>query len=333
MAISIIKSLGPGEIMAWGDDSLRQFSDLPPGADFEMLATGGASQSLAIKQSGSLALWGGSSNPSSAIPDIPPGALLGPFVAAHVGLSHFVAIGKDGTLTSWGNYLNTSTPPVTGVHAKAVGAGANHDIAILPDGTLKTWGAITTYPAGTFQKVDARSGYCLALRDDGRLYGWGPNLAASSTAWTPDAGFLYIDGPFIDIAAGVVQKLTGQPAIPHVLALRPNGSVLGIGADTFGESTGEPVGVVFTRIAAGMNHSIGLTADGALYHWGNPKAANFHTGGAKPPSGSPGPAAPGPMLSAGPFISITAGSNHVCAVLASHIAVEAGPNADRVTIR
>lgn len=330
MAISVIQKLGPGEIVVWGDDALGQFSDSPPGADFETLATGGPSQSLAIKQSGSLKLWGRSNDPLSAIPDIPAGALLGPFVDAYVGLSHFVAIGKDGKLTSWGNYLNKSTPLVTGVLANAVGAGANHDIAILPDGTLKTWGAITTYPAGTFQKVAARSGYCLALRDDRRLYAWGANLAGSSTAWKLDGAFLYIDGPFIDMAAGVVQKLTGQPAIPHVLALRPNGSVLGLGADTFGESTGAPVGVVFTRIAAGLNHSIGLTADGALYRWGNPKASASHTGGAKGPPGSSGPAAPGPMLSAGPFISITAGSNHVCAVLASHIALETGPNADRV---
>jgi alpha-tubulin suppressor-like RCC1 family protein len=327
-----MKKLGPGEIIVWGDDSLGQFSASPPGADFETLATGGAGQSLAIKQSGSLKLWGGSTSSATLIDPIPPGALLGPFVDASVGLSHFVAIGKDGKLTTRGNYLNKSAPQLTGVLAQAVGAGANHDIAILLDGTLKTWGGITTYPAGTFQKVAARSGYCLALRDDGRLYAWGANVAASSTAWKLDGAFLYIDGPFIDIAAGVVQKLTGQPAIPHVLALRPNGSVLGLGADTFGESTGAPIGVVFARIAAGLNHSIGLTADGALYHWGNPKAANSHIGSAKGPPGASAPAAPGPMLSPGPFISITAGSNHVCAVLASHITVEAGPDADRVSI-
>lgn len=120
------------------------------------------------------------------------------------------------------DYLDNSKANLpNNLRAIAGAAGAVGDLVIGMDDTLKKFGAIAYPPLGTFTKVRARSNYAIALSTKGRLFGWGSDLFKNLTDWTSDgAGHFYIDGPFTDLAAGVVQKDPGSPAWPHVVPTR-----------------------------------------------------------------------------------------------------------------
>lgn len=285
-----------GQIIAWGEDVYRQVTDAPTGTDFTDVAPGGALQSLAIRKDGSLELWGGVGAPSPVIrPLLPP--LVGDFVDASISVTHFVAIRRDHTLVPHGDFVGkipVASPP--GLQVRAAAGNASSDVAIAMDRSLTQWGAIGPSPAGKFTKVSARGDYAIALRNDGRLFGWGSGLFATLSGWTADgAGHFYIDGPFIDLAAGILQK-TAIPNIPHFLALKADGTVQGWGANTFGE-TNAPPGVFFSAIAAGTAYSLGLDSSGYIHHWGDPGAS----------SATP----------KGRFIAISAAGRHAAAVRVS----------------
>jgi hypothetical protein len=92
-------------------------------------------------------------------------------------------------------------------------------------------------------------------------------------------------------------------AVPHLLALRPDGSVIGWGRDTSREVSKHPTfpAVKLTEIAAGIGFSVGLDTANELHYWGAPWAWGV---------AAKGPALPPP----GPFESIGAGTMHFAAV-------------------
>lgn len=324
---------GVGHLVAWGDNSQGQVKSAPTGRDFKAVVPGGSTQSVAIDSDGALVLWGGEHSP---LPVIPPATALSGFglseyVDASAGLTHLLAIRADGSIAHWGKYLSGSLVNAPkDLRASGVASGASHDVVLLLDGTLKvlldatvkSWPAgFGAAPAGTFSKVRARGDYAIALRDDGRLIGWGGSLFGGLKDWQSDgAGHYYIDGPFVDIAAGIVQK---QPppatSIPHVLALDVNGKVKGWGANGFHEADGAPGDVVFKTISAGLNFSLGIGVDGQLHHWGN----GWGGTGLGLHSTFDGV----DKLPAGRFSSVSAGSMHAAAVRDSRTLIEAGPDA------
>jgi hypothetical protein len=218
-----------GQVVVWGDDSHHQVRDTPPGK-FKALAPGGAGQSLAIDEDGALVLWGGV-GASGDVPELPSdsgsgvspvhGLIRGGFVNAALGRTHLIAVRQDGSIFQWGDYLGTAMGNLpNNLLAIAAAAGAAADVVIGIDDTLTKLGTMADPPSGTFTKVRARSNYAIALSRTGRLFGWGGDLFKNLTGWTSDgAGHFYVDGPFTDIAAGIVQKDPGSPAWPHVLAL------------------------------------------------------------------------------------------------------------------
>jgi alpha-tubulin suppressor-like RCC1 family protein len=326
MAIDIIGPFaGVGPVVAWGDDSYGQVSGAPQG-NFRAVVPGGGPQSLAIDADGTLVLWGGVKSPNSVVPPVSVLSGLGAseYVAASLAVSHFLAIRTDGSIAHWGHYLAAGVVTVPrDLRAFGVASGANHDVVLLLDGTLMSFPAsFPSAPAGRFSKVRATGDYAIALRDDGRLVGWGNSLFSTLTDWKPDgAGHYYIDGPFVDIAAGHVQKPPQTPMIPHVLALRENGTVKGWGANSFNECDGAPAGVVFKTISAGRNFSLGIGDDGRLHHWGNAWAG---TGlGVGTPFGVN-------KTPTGRFMSVSAGGTHAAAVRDTGMLIEAGPDADFV---
>jgi alpha-tubulin suppressor-like RCC1 family protein len=110
----------------------------------------------------------------------------------------------------------------------------------------------------------------------------------------------------VDVAAGNVYKPEG---VPHILALRRNGSVSGWGRNTLGQALGAPTGVNFKAIAAGVDFSIGLDEHGLIHHWGDPGPQIGLTSAGSPICElSPVPE--------GRFRAIGAGSHHAAAVQA-----------------
>ncbi len=227
-----------------------------------------------------------------------------------------------------------------GMRFIAVTVGGGHGVAIVEDeGTLLQWGfGEGTEPKPKhgkslnskyikFVAVRARNDYSIALDESGNLYGWGgkylfradPGGATAhpltGTGWkfvSTDApptegtvpadlvpnGYWVHKGPFTAIAAGGTPRTPN--ALPHVLALKPNGRVVGWPATS--SAVIAPAGIKLSAIAAGLGFSIGLDREGMLHHWGEP--------GAKAADGK------GVLenVPVGPFVSIGAGTRHASAV-------------------
>lgn len=239
--------------------------------------------------------------PLNAVPALPAKYAGMRFIAVTVGGSHGLAIVEDeGTLLQWGAGEGTEPKPRHGKSPKYI----------------------------KFVEVRARNDYSIALDELGDLYGWGgqslfrPDVISAGphplagTGWqfvstdAPPAkgtvpatlvpnGYWFHKGPFTAIAAGGTPKTT-PPSLPHVLALEPNGSVVGWLATS--PAVIAPTGIQFSAIAAGQGFSIGLDREGMLHHWGQPGAIAANGKGVLE------------NVPVGPFVSIGAGTRHASAV-------------------
>lgn len=263
------------ELRAWGGDGSGQVTGQPEG-NFRGLAPGGASQGLAIRADGTLALWGGGGDPV-AIPTVPADLARGRFRSGVVARTHAVVIRADQTLAAWG-----ALPPifpsfghldVPAGRFLEVAGGNRHSIGLAIDGRLHAWGANdvhqTDVPEGEFEAVAARVLYNIALRKDGSLVGWGlspvPPFPASDGiffGWAQNAGnpvHYFFEGDFTAIAAGN----------NHALAIRRHdGRVVGWGHN--GGGALDAPDRAFEQIAAGSGFSVGIDTDGILWGWGMP---------------------------------------------------------------
>ena len=139
-------------------------------------------------------------------------------------------------------------------------------------------GTTVTVPvpgAGSFIQIAAGYYHSIALDADGNLWAWGWNFYGQVGNGAPNGN---VTAP--------VQITTGTPYIAigagsdHSLALDADGNLWTWGSDNSGKlGNGAPTGDVtapaqtttgttYTAIAAGVNHSIGLDADGNLWTWG-----------------------------------------------------------------
>jgi hypothetical protein len=136
----------------------------------------------------------------------------------------------------------------------------------MAGGTVVGWGNNPGIPSGLSNVVAIAAGmfHCLALQADGTVVGWGNNNYGQATGVTNGAaGVVTIAG----------QPLTGVVAIAagnfHSLALMTDGTVVGWGDDTWGE-TSIPAGLTdVVAIAGGDGHSLALKTDGTVVGWGD----------------------------------------------------------------
>ena len=296
----------PGEIAAWGDSASVEIKNVPPGDKFRMIAPGGHSQSLAIRVDGTLLLWGKGSVPDltgNLLNDSFTDAALTPNLIIAIRTDNR-EIEIHGDFLQPGG-VTAAMVPATLKKMKVMGvaAGGPHVVVIgFTDHLLYQFGpAPAPCPGGKFLQVRARHGYTIGLDDSGNLYGWGayfgfpapspgthelgpfPNFwesnpyvgdtvgwetrpAYSEPSWQRDsAGHWFVPGPFVDLAAGV--RELGQTGLPHILALRPDGRVVGWGGNAFKQAEAPP-GLKFLAIAAGKGFSVGIAKNSELHHWG-----------------------------------------------------------------
>lgn len=222
-----------------------------------------------------------------------------------------------GTVVAWGsNTLGQTNVPPDLTNVVAIAAGSVHSVALKSDGTVRAWGGghrgETNVPSGLSNVVAVAAagfygnnyGYCLALKDDGTVTGWGavtlpPGLsnmvavAAGAYWWmmlgsdgTVTANYPFLINGLLPLGS---EPLSNVVAVAsggrHLLALTRSGTIVGWGANNYGQATGVPSGnLVYTNgvvtlngsvvsnvvaIAAGSMHSVALKNDGTVVVWGN----------------------------------------------------------------
>ncbi len=259
-----VRTAFPGSLALWGANNFGQATN-PPGLISNVVAiAAGQSNSLAIREDGTVVQWG------CHWADVP--ANLTNAVAVAAGYWHNLALRADGTVAAWGypRAAGTHVPPgLSGV--KAIAAGWNHSLALLTNGTIVAWGTdaanlgwhLTTTPAGLTNVTAVAAGalHSLALRSDGRVVAWGYSPSGQTNI---PAGLSNV----VAIAAG------GQ----HSLALKADGTVVAWGDNESGQCN-VPAGLSnVVAVAAGWQHSVALKNDGTMVAWGDDSAGQIEAG-------------------------------------------------------
>lgn len=322
-----IVAIADGRMAAWGDNSKGQLGDGSTtdraGAVYVNFIGGvvgtaaGELHSIALRSDGSVWTWGDNTYgqlgfvpatvPKSSLP-MRLTALDGKdVIAVAAGLSHSLALLRDGTVYSWGRnsyrqlgtgasypitYVSQPTliPGLTGV--TAIAGGAAHCVACTQDGSVYTWGynfngelglgnttnvIPPTKVPGIFWAVSVTAGHnhTCVVTEDGVVWSFGYNLSGqvgdntlvSRTSKTLTAN-LRLTGAF--------QVSAGQD---HNLGLQDTGVVWSWGANSNGQlSFADHLDGAFPRvipglegivsIAAGGNFSLALGSEGTVYSWG-----------------------------------------------------------------
>ncbi|MFY2562684.1 MopE-related protein [Corallococcus terminator] len=203
--------------------------------------------------------------------------------------------------------LSTKQQKLSSVRVpRKVAAGAFHSLFLEKDGAVWAWGQNNSGQLGTggttslpqptrvyglpaIKTIAAGAYHSLALGVDGRVWAWGQN--ASGQAGLGSTG-------------GAVLSPTQVPGLSNIQAIAANGSFslalsldgqlfawgqntsgqLGTGAT--GASVSSPVQVTrlptIRAIAAGVNHTLALDADGQVWAWGFNNAGQVGTGSTSP---------------------------------------------------
>ncbi len=205
--------------------------------------------------------------------------------------------GQLGT-TNMGVYVANPTPIRVGTDLYSqVAAGPLHCLGLRADGSLWAWGGNyngqlgTTTNSGTnasnptptrigsalYSQVAAGGAHTLALRADGTLWAWGDNsfgqLGINNRQVTNPTPTQLGTDLYKQVAAGD----------GHSLGLRATGSLYAWGSNYSGQlgnttnvgiyinnPTPRQVGTdLYTQVAVGGTHSLGLRANGSLWTWGS----------------------------------------------------------------
>jgi len=320
-----------GELYAWGDNGSGQLgnggdvgssSALHVGTDeIGWVATEpGGEFTVARRSNGTIWAWGDNNkgqlgNNTLTAHSAP--AMIGEatnWVAQTAGWSHAVALQADGSLWTWGNNskgqlgngttanLKIPTRITTANDWAAVSAGDFHTLALKTDGTLWAWGdnakgqlgdnsttgrlaptQIITGNPGNFDKrwvaISAGGSHSLALHADGTLWAWGNNGSGQ----------------------------LGDSNLPLTNVNKPH-QVADLTPPVIGWNSS------WVAIAAGLNHSLALQADGTLWAWGNNFSGQLGNGDTTLPH-PPARSAPVMVLNPSgiPYVSITAGDSYSAA--------------------
>jgi alpha-tubulin suppressor-like RCC1 family protein len=197
----------------------------------------------------------------------------GEWISVSSGSNHTVAVRADGTLWAWGsgflgNGVHTEWQDLpiqigTDTNWQSVYAGYNHTHGIRADGTLWSWGESSLEPEQVGEDGDWESvGNDFALKENGTLWTLNPLAQFGTDTWT-------------DISNG------GE----HIVGIKTDGSLWAWGDATYGRlgvgslAPGEPnyypdplrVGAAtddWLDVSAGLEHTLGIRADGTLWSWG-----------------------------------------------------------------
>jgi alpha-tubulin suppressor-like RCC1 family protein len=282
-------------------DSINRSSPVQISAgDSWSAISAGSQHSSGIDTYGKLFYWGTT---------VPTQNIIWSWTSISVGGSHTVGIRNDGKLFTWGSNtggqlgdgttLSRSSPNQVGNSSwSAISAGGGFTLAIKPDGTLWTWGSNgagqlglrdgvfrssptqVTIPSITWSKVSGGGIHALAIDTSGLLYAWG--LGSSGELGQGNAASYSSPTPI-----GLSNWSVVSAGQSFSLAIDSTGRLFGFGAGQFGRlglyntagivgdptvNRSSPVQIgtgLWSAVAAGMTHAVGVRSDGTLYAWGN----------------------------------------------------------------
>lgn len=226
------------------------------------------SQTLAIKNDGTLWCWGANNYGQVGI-----GSTVSQFTPVQIGtqntwaevavsdLSSF-AIQQDGSLWAWGY----------------------NGYGMLGNGTTTQRNSPVHIGTASYKKVTANSFATLAIRTDGTLWAWGNNdwpLFGNGTSNTSSSVPLQV-GTGNDWKQVVL-------GIYHVAAIKNDGTLWGWGSNIYGiTGNGTPtptlipvqtaVGTSWKDVACGNDSTLAIKTDGTLWAWGTNQLGMFGNG-------------------------------------------------------
>jgi alpha-tubulin suppressor-like RCC1 family protein len=207
------------------------------------------------------------------------------WTAQAAGWNHTVALKADGTIWAWGDnssgqlgdntavsrptpaQIGTTQPASATNDWTAVAAGDFHTLALKADGTLWAWGDNTSGQLGDGTTISrsvpvqiddgigghwiaiaAGGSHSMALQSDGTLWTWGDNSSGQ-------------------LGDPTVVGVGGSPAFSSA----PR-QIVNMSPPTTGYNSN------WIAIAAGLDHSLALQADGTLWAWGGNFSGQLGTG-------------------------------------------------------
>jgi len=236
---------------------------IPLGALRAEDVTSGAYHGCMVRNDGSVACWGddrlgqcGQREPTAFQLSPAPVTLPGATMAVAGGVEHSCALGADGMVRCWG-------------HNQAGQCGVAMREFVTP-------GAAVAGPMGTVNNLAVGGLHGCAWRSGGSMYCWGSN----------NRGQLGLDPgtvPFTARAQPLTLPAVAQAAagLEHTCALASgglhcwgNGLRGQIGAADFRDRSAPtavavPVGVTFTHLVAGDQHTCALASDRRVFCWGS----------------------------------------------------------------
>lgn len=282
--------LDDGTIVNWG----RPFN--PPGflRDAQVLAAA-AWQNLAVRPNGKVVRWG-NYDPTLQVPSAATNT-----VAIVAGTNFNLALSTSGRILAWGAGQLTNVP-ASATNVVAIAAGLSHGLALKGDGSPRILGSVAYRSIVSMGDTLPLSARTVSSRPvtfqwlvDGQLINTNtrtpliPALIASE-----EIHCQAIVSNSLGSATSAVAKITvrglsvwgdnrnGQRNIPrsvgrpvaitaggfHVLAVQPDGSVVGWGKNWNGQTNVPSAASNVVALAAGSDHSLALRADGTVVAWG-----------------------------------------------------------------
>jgi len=169
-----------------------------------------------------------------------------------------------------GSYDSTPAAISTSEHWVAISAGMQHAMAIRDDGTLWVWGSNTTYGQLGNGTTTGSSSTPVQVTKSG---GWTSSVTSTAGSWIAVAAGGY--DSFAILSDGTLwswgSNSHGQLGINSTLSV--------VSTPTQVADLGGGYGYIgYQYIAAGLDFTIGLTADGDVYTWGNDGSGQLGNG-------------------------------------------------------